>query len=769
MRPMDADLLKETFLSLVAPDLPNDWDVEEAVENMAGLDEHRCHSIMNQVPVIWPVSHSLCFDYLKAAAGALACIEPAALPIWVNRTLDQYEKNGLRSARRFMADVEKNFLCPLRGESGLRFAEAAGRLLPYLRGLSGRKLELAAAPAVYTDTVTIFVPPEITLFQEEADNFFLYKLIITYQWAFIVQSTLTVSPSPENGKCGERAGDELWLQGFLRSFSCPELAQDLYHLLETARITRYLEEELPGLMRHKRELAALLEPVPRSGAGKPSILAALRDLLLQREEGITSSPDLMQSCRSIVSGCRSARSAHDSIRATMALYPLVQDVEPEYIPLEPLLYQGGLRLDAVRVARQALLAELEERFVDVLATRLLNLPGQSGRPAEPMFRREEQDASSPPESGIALIVAGGRDQATETAARTLLLTVNNKEIEVGEELNNLASDIISELGYLPAQYVTSAAGRAGRGYAPLRGTDEAGGMEELTAPVTYDEWDYRRADFRKNWVSLQEKDLPLLHSSFVQETLSRYHGQIVRLHRQFEMLRQAERFVRRQKEGEDIDLDAVVESLADSRAGLAGSDRLFVRLQRDRRDIAVLFLIDMSNSTQGWVGLTIKESLVLLCEALAVVGDRYGIYGFSGMRRLRSEFFHIKGLGEPYDDAVRQRIGSIAPREYTRMGPALRHATALLRRVEARTRLLITLSDGKPEDYDDYKGEYAIEDTRHALLEARAASIHPFCITIDRQAHDYMDHMYGAKNYIMIDDVRKLPRRMPELYRALTR
>lgn len=765
---MDAELLKETFFSLVAPDLPNDWDVEEALENLAEFDEHRCHSIMNQVPVIWPVSHSLCFDYLKAAAGALTCIEPATLPTWVNRTLDQYEKNGLRSAQCFMADVEENFLCPLRGESGLRFAEVAGRLLPYLRGLSGGKLDLAAAPAAYTDTTTIFVPLELTLFPEEADNFFLYKLIVSYQWAFIAQSTLTVSPLQDNGNGQDRPGEELWLQDFLRSFSCPELAQDLYHLLETARITRFLEQELPGLMRRRRELTARLQSATAAGARQSGVMAILRDLLLYGEERKTAGPDTLRDCRSIVAGHRQARSAHDSIRATTELYPLVQDFEEEYAPLEPLLYQGGLRLDAVRLARQARLAELEERFVDALATRVLNLPRHNGRAAELMARQEELDASSAPESGIALIVAGGKDPAAEQSEETLLLTVNNEEIELGEELENLAADIISELGYLPARYVTSAAGRAGRGYAPLKGTEDAEGME-MAAPVTYDEWDYRRADFRKNWVSVQEKELPLLHSSFVQEALTRYHGQIARLRHQFEMLRQAERFARRQKEGEDIDLDAVVESLADSRAGLAPSDRLFVRLQRDQRDIAVLFLIDMSNSTQGWVGQTIKESLVLLCEALTVVGDRYGIYGFSGMRRLRSEFFHIKDLDEPYDDAVRRRIGSIAPREYTRMGPALRHATSLLRRVEARTRLLITLSDGKPEDYDDYKGEYAIEDTRHALQEAKAASIHPFCITIDRQAHEYMDHMYGARNYILIDDVRKLPGRMPEMYRVLTR
>jgi nitric oxide reductase NorD protein len=138
------------------------------------------------------------------------------------------------------------------------------------------------------------------------------------------------------------------------------------------------------------------------------------------------------------------------------------------------------------------------------------------------------------------------------------------------------------------------------------------------------------------------------------------------------------------------------------------------------------------------------------------------------MRRLRCEVFPIKNFDQSYNDEVREKIGSIAPREYTRMAPAIRHMTSVLKDVDAKVKLLITLSDGKPEDYDDYKGEYAIEDTRHALIEAKMAGLHPFCITIDQHAHEYMAHMYGEVNYIFIDDVRKLPVRMPEIYRVLT-
>ena len=117
---------------------------------------------------------------------------------------------------------------------------------------------------------------------------------------------------------------------------------------------------------------------------------------------------------------------------------------------------------------------------------------------------------------------------------------------------------------------------------------------------------------------------------------------------------------------------------------------------------------------------------------------------------------------------MKSRIGSMTSRDFTRMGAPIRYMTRLLGRCEARTRLLVTVTDGKPEDYDDYKGQYAIEDTRKALLEEEGNGIHTLCITIDRQAHDYLPHMFGTGNYIFIDDIEKLPARLVEMYRLLT-
>ena len=177
----------------------------------------------------------------------------------------------------------------------------------------------------------------------------------------------------------------------------------------------------------------------------------------------------------------------------------------------------------------------------------------------------------------------------------------------------------------------------------------------------------------------------------------------------------------------------------------------------------------MSGSTKGWVNDAEREALVLMCEALEVLGDRYAIYGFSGMTRKKCELFRIKRFDEAYDEAVKARISGIRPQDYTRMGFALRHLSRLLLDVEARSRLLITLTDGRPEDYNDnYRGEYGIADTRQALIEARRAGIHPFCITIDREGHDYLARLYGPARFVVLDQVAALPLKVAQIYRRLT-
>jgi nitric oxide reductase NorD protein len=285
----------------------------------------------------------------------------------------------------------------------------------------------------------------------------------------------------------------------------------------------------------------------------------------------------------------------------------------------------------------------------------------------------------------------------------------------------------------------------------------------------YNEWDHRRRHYRKNWCVLRELDVHPGSVDFIELTLKKYAPQVAQLKRTFELMRGEDRLLRRQHSGDDIDLDAVIAAYADLKSGMELSDRLLVKRHKTERDLAVMIMVDMSGSTKGWINDAEREALVMLCEALEVLGDRYAIYGFSGITRKRCEIFRIKRFDEPYAEAVKSRVAGIQPQDYTRMGVAIRHLTTLLNQVEARTKLLITLSDGKPDDYsDNYRGEYGIEDTRQALIEAHRSGIKPFCITIDREARDYLPHMYGPVNWTLVDDVARLPLKVADIYRRLT-
>ncbi len=340
-----------------------------------------------------------------------------------------------------------------------------------------------------------------------------------------------------------------------------------------------------------------------------------------------------------------------------------------------------------------------------------------------------------------------------------------------DHVRQLIDSVLQDLGDIPDDYLQAAGSDAGA-QANTEEDESADAWHSLqheAGAQFYNEWDHKRRHYRKNWCVLREIDVNPASSDFVADTLNKYRSQIVQLRRSFELLRGEDKMLKRQAAGDDIDFDALVSAYTELKSGHELPDRLFTRRHKNERDLAVLFMVDMSGSTKGWINDAERESLVMLCEALEVLGDRYAIYGFSGLTRKRCEIYRIKRFDEPYDDAVRQRIAGITPQDYTRMGVAIRHLTRLLNEIEARTKLLITLSDGKPDDYsDNYRGEYGIEDTRQALIEAHRAGVKPFCITIDSEARDYLPHLYGPVNWTLVDDVKRLPLKVADIYRRLT-
>ena len=330
-----------------------------------------------------------------------------------------------------------------------------------------------------------------------------------------------------------------------------------------------------------------------------------------------------------------------------------------------------------------------------------------------------------------------------------------------------AKSLMQDLGGIPPEAMHPAGPGA---WQAVDSVDQSVEASCTTPPdAYYDEWDYRRASWRRDWCHLYEMDGPTGDHEWVDEVRRRHAHLIRSIRRRFESLRGEDKPQRRQLDGEEVDLDAQVEARADRKSGAEPSPRLFIHRQRIERSLAVMFMVDMSGSTKGWVNDAERESLVLLCEAIEALGDSYAIYGFSGWTRTHCDIYRIKKFGERYDAGTRQRIAGIEAKDYTRMGVAVRHLSGLLVRQNARHKLLVTLSDGRPDDYgDEYRGRYGIEDTRRALLEAREKGIRSYCVTIDRHGADYLPQLYGPAHYSVIDDAKKLPQKIAEIYRKLT-
>jgi nitric oxide reductase activation protein len=304
-------------------------------------------------------------------------------------------------------------------------------------------------------------------------------------------------------------------------------------------------------------------------------------------------------------------------------------------------------------------------------------------------------------------------------------------------------------------------------------------LDPDAATILLPEWDYEIQDYKPDWVRLKEHVLQPGSRDFVDEVMKEHGASIHWLRRRFEALRpQALKRVRGMVDGDFLDMDRVVDARVTRRAGGSPSERLYGRHLRNRRDVAVAFVLDMSSSTNEVAsegGQRIieveKQALVLISEAIDALGDACAIYGFSGYGRGHVAFYVAKDFQDPWDDQVRARIGRMSWKMENRDGAAIRHAAERLRRQPARVRLMILLSDGKPLDCgcDHYYDRYAQEDTRMALQEARALGVHPFCITVDPRGQDYLAEMYGEVGYLVIDRVEKLPEQLPLIYRRLTR
>jgi len=714
----ETDFLQTSGLPLTAVQLEERLDIhmislgaaEEPARALAEFTRVQQNFVLHWAGIVARTSSGMALNFVAHVCPALRLMDTGGVEAWLLACMDIYDTKGLHPAVAAFGDVERFAREHKARASGVSFDDVVNVLEMFVHGLGGRRLKIACGEQCYTDTETIFMPATVARFANNDDNFQLYKVMVVHQWAQTWFGTWRIEACEVFGR-----------------FADPGAALKCFHALETLRLDARIRDALPGVYRHIERFRA------------DSQVELDTDWRLASEQ--LARP-----------GAR--------VEDTLAWLQRLADTSPP----GSVIYQGVMNPGAVEKVRKARIEADKQSF----RLHMLRLDKEL-QDAERAV--EEQDGQESEETERRLPFELRTVESDESPdGFVYAMDLDGKPIAPPDDVQGTMASIFQDLGEIPEEYLYAAGDGAylAEAIGEQSVEDVWKGTYHEEGAFLYNEWDYERQNYRKNWAVLRELEVSPVDDDFVRDTLIKYRGLTAHLRRTFEALRGEDKLLKKQPYGDNIDIDALVESYADHKNGLEMSDRLFTKMHKLERNIAVMFMVDMSGSTKGWINDAEREALVLLCESLETLGDRYAIYGFSGMTRKRCEVYRVKRFDEPYNDTVRARISGIQPKDYTRMGVTIRHLSQLLNQVEARTKLLITLSDGKPDDYDAYRGMYGIEDTRQALIEARRDGIHSFCITIDTEAQDYLLHMYGAANYTVIDEVRKLPLKVSDIYRRLT-
>ena len=504
------------------------------------------------------------------------------------------------------------------------------------------------------------------------------------------------------------------------------LADDLAMLRAVVRGERALLAKLPGFVPVRAALGAALlaiRPQPR----------------LPRQEA-----ELEAAIRALIAGEGGAGPLHQAIVGD-AFDPAAFPTPEDYKPFRP-------------VALWPLLAP--ERAAGAA-------PGDDG--ASP--------GGKPPEEGSKKTLRAKRENADQANRRDSIILSRfetilswteflnlNRKIEDEEEDN--AKKAAEDLDEVSLANQTRMAKKKLMFHLDLSPRDVE--RERLIGEATYPEWDWKAGAYIPDHVSVQERVAEEKDAAAFDAPRAR--RRIERVKRQFEALRPRRRIVRRQVDGFDLDFDEVVRARCDLIASGEASDRLYAAIRDDERDLAVSVLIDVSRSTESSVvGRPVidiaREALVALVGGVDACGDQVAVHAFSSLRRDRVMVEKVKGFEEANDDTIRRRVAGLSPRFYTRMGAAIRHVSKHLAAHSAQRRLLLVITDGKPNDLDHYEGRHGIEDTRRAVQEARRLGQAVFAVTVDARAQDYIPHIFGPSGFAIVPNAEKLIEALPDMYR----
>lgn len=432
--------------------------------------------------------------------------------------------------------------------------------------------------------------------------------------------------------------------------------------------------------------------------------------------------------------------------------------------LQPLLNESATVVDAFRVAR-GLFDEAEFPEIGIDARDDAYLPGHghnTGRPVYPRRRWEDEVYVNDYD-----VHADNKAVAEKQKEEPPPTTQEMRQVDPDPDIN------------VPQENTSGSGGRIGVGIPmPAKVVGRGATMHELTEGYPYPEWDYRGQRYIHEWARVQERRLEEMEPERAERIRADHAGALKRLRRALEMQRPSRMApLRRQLDGDELDMEAAVGFVAEKKAGLSPKPFIYRHRTRQHRDTAVLLLADMSTSImashaggQGKLVDHLRAGLMMFAEAINDVGDPNAICGFASKNHDNVNYYVLKDFDETMTPDVRARIAAVSGRLASRMGAAIRHSIERFSGVSAHHRLLLLLTDGRPADYDDGgDARYLHEDTRMAMKEAVDHGIHPFCVTLDPSGGEYLPAIFGPGHYTVIDHAADLPARLPEIYLRLRR
>ena len=831
----------------------------EVSESLEKIDEDYHERLLELADGLMEVSPAAAPEFIKSTPSALERVTIGQLEKWFDEGMRVLRQNQDGGMAYFKVESSHTQQVLEALSSSVEFERVHDILELYCRALAGAEIDLAASDelvdksigwvsneAPSTEGSTVYIPSNVDRYTTKDENYAWVKVVSTHQVAHLefgsfrfdydqpstLFSDLRPQLSGQGGANGNQGSSEAdadsaergWathMQRFFDIFDDRKLALDIFTVVEDGRLDSRVKSEYAGIRRSYVDVQQTSlgdRPEITELPAREALVEFLVRLSLYQYRGLPAPKEYVRQARKIARAARrvtrTAATVEDAAEATLRIYAVLSEIPNEKLEADDweTIDVDGDDADDEEMDDEALQQLIETAGSDTATEE----EDQDYEPSQDVdYRGDFKPELAQLLSQLRLQADEGEgDGESHPITQEMLegMLENSAELDLqamegGQDAQgSFAENMLKEVGL-------TAPDNPEYGQGPLVHVNEDGGSLDADEPQTfaYDEWDFRAEDYKPRWCIVRQKNMAEGDHSYYGATLNNYGPLVRQIRRQFElMVPEVFRKVRKLEDGEEIDIDDVIEAFVDIRTGVGPSEKLFWRRNKVQRDVAVVFLLDTSASTaeaidesrkmaeewaapddpveyMAWLRTRRgdgarrsykriidleKEAVVLLIDALEAIGDIYGIYGFSGYGRENVEFYTIKDINEVLSEKVKKRIDRVSPLHATRMGPAIRHATTKLEEQDARTKLLFLISDGRPQDRgysrEGVEKEYAVHDTKMALDEARDKDITAFCLTVDKNGHDYLKTMCEDIGYEVLDDIYKLPERLLFLYKRLT-